>query len=199
MKRPAFTSAQAQELATVDPVWGRLWRFLWETGCRRGEALALTGAQLEPRGDDTTLVRIIEHALPDGTAWRPKRPASVRAILVPSTVAPATMRMAYAFMPEIPRPVHAMRIKRALDAACDACGLPRAGTHAFRRGRIVQGLLAGAEPVQLSRTVGHASLKSTIAYVVHVPILGALPPSDAPPVANPSVGAYATSQRRANW
>jgi len=178
-----------------DPTWGPLFRFLWESGARVGEALALTGAQCEATEAGTT-VRIEPHELPDGSTWRPKRPASIRSLRLPPRVVPSTLPCAYVFLPDR-RPVFNVQVNRALARRCATLGLPRYTSHDFRRYRITQALLAGAEPLQLSRAVGHASLKTTAGYVRHVPLLCELCPSDAEPVANPAAAAW--KEPGAHW
>lgn len=176
-------------LATAPAEYAELYRFLAESGCRRGEALALTGAQVE-RTPERTVVRIEPHTLPGGRLWEPKTLHGTRALAIPPDVVPLACDSAYVFLPELKRPIHNTKVDRALTRHCESAGIPRVTYHAFRRFRITQALLAGAEPVALSRAVGHRTLATTLTYLRNVPMLHELPDVDAEPAVNPAAAAW---------
>jgi integrase len=177
-------------LASAPEGWREFYRFLALTGCRKGEALALTGAQVT-REDTRCVVRIEPHALPNAGYWHPKTTNSTRAIVLPTDAVPPASAGGWLLLPMLTRPVHNMVVDRALrDHTIDA-GIPHITSHAFRRMRITQALLAGAEPVALSRAVGHRSLLTTLGYLREIPMLCELPDLDAEPVPNPTAAAWA--------
>ena len=71
MREAILPSDLRRLLSSAPEGWRELYRFLALTGCRKGEALALTWAQVE-RQPDRTVVRIEPHELPDGSRWQPK-------------------------------------------------------------------------------------------------------------------------------
>jgi len=182
------TLAKLLQVAPDD--WGRLWGFLAQTGCRRGEALALTGAQID-REPTRDIVRVEPHTTPEGRVWAPKTSSGIRSLVLPPGTVPPALPSAYVFVPSVRRPVHNTTADRALNRQCAKAGIARVTSHDFRRMRITQALMAGAEPVALSRAVGHRSLATTIGYLRELPMLCELPPLDAEPVANTAGAAWA--------
>lgn len=177
-------------LRTADAQWASLYRFLALTGCRRGEALALTGAQVRHEAG-RVVVRIEPHTLPSGDKWRPKTTHGTRAIALCPDSVPRVCASAFVFVPMLKRPIHNSLLDRQLTRDCAEAGIGRFTSHAFRRFRITQALLAGAEPVALSRAVGHRSLATTLRYLRDVPMIHELPPVTAEPVVNPPAAAWA--------
>lgn len=193
----AYSARDLDRLAgALSPRWRAVFRFLWATGARCGEALALTPDCVEERAAGVVAIHIRPHVLPDGRAWRPKRPASVRTIVAAAACLPADWREGpYVFAGA--RTVDAAC--KALKKACVEVGVPYNGTHGFRRGRIVQALAAGADPNTVATAVGHASLLTTLTYVHAGGLEAALPDPDAPAQANPPASEWLKACRPKKW
>jgi integrase len=208
-ERPTLAQLRALADASKAP-WGPLFGFLLETGCRYGEAAALTWAQVDPGSavGDPWVIRVEPHTLPDGSLWRPKRPASVRALEVaPAAICDLSRRnpgfstvSGLVFFPSRQRPPARSAVSDYLRRTAAKLGLPPGcGTHDFRRARIAQALAAGADPNTVAACVGHRSLRSTVVYLRDVPVRCALPPLGADEVANPAAQKYLGLSRPANW
>lgn len=169
--------------------WADLYHFQAETGCRVSEALALTWECVEiihgedyyipaenpagfctVRGRDTAIVRVQPHDLPDGSEWIPKRPASVRAMVValealrPAEGSSAPPGGSLVFFPGRDRPPSRQAAHKALKRLHG----PEAKSHDFRRAFITRQLSEGVDPWTLARYVGHRSLRSMLPYLVSV-------------------------------
>lgn len=189
----------------VPAPWGRLFSLLRYTGARYSEVANLTRECLRPApsGGRDVFIDIKPHTLPDGTLWRPKRPASVRSLRVPGALALAYLEGpdpgALIFWPGRPRPVSVRQANRELERVCTRLGLRQVRTHDFRRARIAQALAAGADPNTVRAAVGHRSLATTVGYLRDVPVQGALPPLDAEAVDNPVAAQYVPLYRKKTW
>jgi integrase len=201
--KTTLTPTQVQHILRVMPLhWYKVYRFQWETGCRISEALNLTNDCVE-----FPLVRFREHRLPNGSMWRPKRPASVRSIRLSPHLEDLfdvndIMPTRLVFFPKLVKPFTLRAALNALQTAATIAlvHLGRAvGTHDIRRARIVQALAAGADPNTVARAVGHASLSTTIGYIIHTPMIAALPPTNAEAIDNPVVADWAATLRPKNW
>lgn len=179
--------------------WAGAFRLQAELGARVGEVLALRAADIERSADGRSIVRIQEHEFPDGTVWRPKSPAAIRALLAGSewadlaaTIAPESLL----FFPTLPRPPSrqlALYHLRRLSGNRTLC------THDLRRARIVQSLKAGADPATVARAVGHRNLWTTLKYVVNIPLLCELPPQEAAEQANGAATKWQAALQPASW
>lgn len=193
----AYTSRDLDRLAgELSPRWRAVFHFLWATGARCGEALALTPDCVEARAPGVVAIHIRPHELPNGRLWRPKRPASVRTIICPDGALPPDWGAGPYVFPGA-RTVDAAC--KALKRACARADVPYNGTHGFRRGRIVQALAAGADPNTVATAVGHASLLTTLTYVHAGGLEAALPDPDAPAQANPPAAEWLKAARPKKW
>ena len=181
--------------------WHALFTTLLETGARYSEIATLTREQV---GIDS--IRIEPHVLPSGREWRPKRPASVRTLVVGGDLAASLAGMTASreagvliFWPERAEPVQSRTANYMLKKHCLRLGVPPFSTHQFRRVRIAQSLQAGGDPNTVRAAVGHRSLLTTIGYLRDVPVRGELPALGAEAVANPAVAQYMSMARSKNW
>ncbi len=198
-------------LKYVSGHWIDLFRFQWETACRIGEALHLTNECV-----DFPNVAFQEHKLPCGGIWKPKLPSSVRKLRLPpecETLVDTASRVPveFVFYPSREKAPTLRAALNALQGAAEKAGvqvyhkrkgelIPRlVGTHDLRRARIAQALAAGADPNTVARAVGHASLHTTVQYVVDTPMLAALPSSFADAIDNPVVAEWAAAFRPKKW
>lgn len=201
LKRTRATLPQLLEVVRrAREPWGTLFGFLLETGARYGEAAALTWDQIEPTSCGHLRVKIEPHALPSGKWWRPKRPASVRSLLInPTILSPTGTGPGLIFFPARKSPPSRSSVCEYLARLSRALNFPPVQTHDFRRARIAQALAAGADPNTVRAAVGHRTLLSTMAYLVDTPVQAALPPLDAGAVSNPLAQQYLPHFRPAGW
>jgi integrase len=178
-----------------------LFTTLLETGGRYMEIATLTPAQL---GTDS--IRIEPHFLPDGSWWRPKRPASTRSTIVSCDMLEALREAARGlpehaliWWPEKESPTQSRTANYYLRKHCLRLNLPVFSTHQLRRVRITQSLAAGADPNTVRAAVGHRSLITTVRYMQDVPVRGVLPSLDAEPAKDPVVSQYMFMARNKNW
>lgn len=186
-------------LENCSPHWRAVFRCALTLGARIGEVLALTTDCVEPGPGGRVVVHVRPHTLPNGKEWRPKRPASVRSLLVEPTpeLALAADAVGVHWVYDKARTPRAAQL--ALKKACTLAGVPYNGTHDFRRARIVQALAAGADPNSVASAVGHASLATTMQYVTTGGLVAELPPVDAPATPNPAAAEWLKPTRRKNW
>lgn len=178
--------------------WRKLFHTMLYTGARYMEIATLTPEQV---GMDS--IKIEPHTLPDGSLWRPKRPASVRSIVISHEFAASLYASAQPgqliFFPNKERPTNARTANYFLEKFCKKLGVRYFSTHQMRRVRITQALEAGANPHSVRAAVGHRSLMTTIKYMDDVPVRGELPNVDAEPVDDPVCAQYMFLTRRKNW
>ena len=187
--------------------WAALYHFQEHTGVRVGEALALTwecveirpctnafpGAVPKPAG---AVVHIRPHTLPDGREWRPKRPASVRAMIVGLDALGATRELSGAglvFFPGRTKPP----CRQAAWKALKRLRGPEARSHDLRRAFITAKLSEGVDPWSLARYVGHRSLRSMLPYLIAVNAPVELITNGSTPV--PPAAHWAAALQSANW
>jgi integrase len=190
MKWPTLETIQTALQAVARPEWRSLFAVCLETASRYGEIAALTWDQV-----DAGLARIEPHTLPDGSSWRPKSPSGIRAV-TSETLASLPRSEGLVFFPGRERPPHNRTANYFLDRACQRACVERFTTHALRHARITHALAAGADPNSVRAAVGHRSLKTTVNYMYNVPVIGSLPPLEAPQVVDPAVAQYLPLVRR---
>lgn len=200
MKKHGFTHAEASAIvALADPPWNHIFRLLWETGARLSEVTHLT-VDCVQADNGACVLEFKEHTLPDGSTWKPKRPASIRAVRVPPWPIPQVPPGTLLFFPGKPRPPRRPTALWFLRKALQRAGLPTEyATHCFRRGRITQALEAGADPHVVSRAVGHGSLTTTFGYLTYNPLLTELPDPAALPAPNAAVSKWQSTYRPREW
>lgn len=206
MTGPTLADAQRVLAALPDP-WDQLLGLLLETGGRYSEIAALTWECIS-FSESYALLAIKPHRLPNGSEYKPKRPASVRSLRVALERAPGRLQnrrepkcgSSLVWWPERAAPVQARTANWQLARACSRLGVARFSTHHLRHLRITQALAAGADPNSVRAAVGHRSLGTTIGYLRDVPVQGALPDLEAGAVPNPVAAQYlAFGARAKNW
>lgn len=184
-------------LAACPPEWQKLFGVMLETGARYMEIATLMPEQV---GIDS--LKIEPHFLPDGTWWKPKRPASLRTVIIRQDLA-EQLRSAepgkLIFFPHKSYPTHAKTGNYFLQKTCKTLHIPTFTTHQLRRVRITQALEAGANPHTVRAAVGHRSLLTTVAYMNDIPVRAELPCLEAEPVPDPAVSQYLSMTRAKNW
>lgn len=165
-----------------------LWRLLFTTGMRRGEALGLRWDDLDLDGTPPTLT--ISRQLADvdwgkPTFAPPKNKKGRRLVLDPDTTeALRKLRTAQArerlllgsgyldhglvFCFENGKPYHPDRVTKAFQEQTLKLGLPRVPLHHARHA-VASHMLANGSPVNVvQRRLGHANAATTLGYYAHV-------------------------------
>jgi site-specific recombinase XerD len=140
--------------------------FLWATGARISEALAVTPADLDvDRG--AAKLRTLKRSRKDGTGQK-KTPH--RICPIPGGYLSETLAVCVANRTEPDRPIwnwgrqHAWRVvSAALQAA--GCDRQRSRPHAIRHGHAVHAVLNGVPLNLIQRQLGHASITTTAIYL----------------------------------
>lgn len=184
--RPGLTNTEAEAIsAAAIPPWRALFLALFETGARYEEIANLRWHAVTRSADSIAV--LIERA---------KTAAGRRTVLVPLQAAVrcglggSGAPDGLVYFPEkgrAPRWSTALHHLRRAQAASGVRPGEILGTHSFRRGRISQALLAGANPLAVQAAVGHKRLTTTLKYVRMENVTAALPSAEAKPATNPAV------------
>lgn len=148
-------------------VYKRFYTFLYYTGCRRGEAMALTKADVD--GKTVSLNKSIRRHK-DG--FRPlKNRYSRRSIILTDKAYEAIKPLLnvegdfiFGGLESLP----ATSITRTFDKALAAAGLPHYRIHDLRHSFISNAILNGIDIVSISRYVGHANIEMTLNRYSHL-------------------------------
>ena len=155
-----------------------LWHTLMATGCRVGEALALTWADV---GFDDSCIRIDKTLQRLGGEWvtgRPKTAAGERTIALPAE-AVAVLRQQrgrqvlqgiagdLVFANLAGGPLHTSTVAHALRRECDRLGVPRVTPHGLRHLHASLLLDAGLPVPTVSARLGHATPAVTMSIYAH--------------------------------
>ncbi len=148
-------------------VYKRFYSFLYYTGCRRGEALALTKADI--KGKTASLNKSIRR-YKDG--FRPlKNRYSKRSIILSDKAYDSIEPLLDTegdFIFGGTEPLPTTSISRNFDAALKKAGLDHYRIHDLRHSFISNAILNGVDIVSISRYVGHANIEMTLNRYSHL-------------------------------
>ncbi len=164
-----------------------LWVFLAATGCRIGEALGLTWADVEWASGKVRIRWSLQFANGSWHLQEPKTRAGVRELLLPAEAMEALARqrqqqerwrekagetwadaLGLVFTGRDGRPLWRKSIVRAMRQACQRLGLPPLSPHGLRHLHISLLLEAGLPLTQVARRAGHSSPYVTAMLYAHV-------------------------------
>ena len=163
----------AAAVSTVEqPGYAMLFRFLFLTGCRKGEALALTWQDVDLTSGAVHICKSVSNKVRANGKWysitTPKNVGSDRTVYLPSFF--CKMLKAYKeeqatagpflFGGEDPFP-H-ITIDRRFHQAADAAGVKRIRIHDLRHSCASLLIHKGVSIVAVSRHLGHSSVKQTL-------------------------------------
>jgi integrase len=162
---------------TADHPLHPLWVFLATTGCRLGEALALTWADVDLVAGTITVTKSAQRINGQWVTTEPKTQAGTRTIAVPAeTVAAlrrqATYRLAHGAGPlvfgnELGQPLTNGRIAWHMRQGCHRLGLPSLSPHGLRHLHASLLLAEGLPLPEVSRRLGHANPSITAQVYSH--------------------------------
>lgn len=167
----------AAVIACAGETYAPVIAFLAGTGCRIGEALGLTWADLDLRGERTA--RIAMQANRQGQRVPLKTTSSRRTIDLPASLVARLAALKLASDDTSPQGfVFASATGSALDgpnvaarglrAACKAAGVPVVGPHALRHAHASALLADGWDLAAVSRRLGHSSVATTATFYAHL-------------------------------
>ena len=155
--------------------------FLYISGCRRGEALALTWSDVNLTTGAVSIKKSVAFKVHDGdNAYRitsPKNTSSIRTIYIPvffrerlqaykAWQAQNYTTEGFIFCGSSPLP--ATSIDREIRTASAAAGVKRIGVHGFRHSNASLLLHKGASIVAVSKHLGHKNTQQTLNTYAHM-------------------------------
>lgn len=189
--RPAWTAAQARAFlaaadAAGDPMRA-LWRYLLDTGCRKGEALALAWPDLDLDAGTARVWRTVRKDAAGREVVGPRTKTGRERVL---TLAPATVAALRAHRAgQLARKVRLRPVWQETGLVFDngrggmmptatlddrlaraqrGLGLPRLAPHGLRHTSATLAVLAGVPLPVVQRRLGHASITMTVDIYAHV-------------------------------
>lgn len=148
-------------------VYKRYYTFLYYTGCRRGEALALSAADVS--GKTVNLNKSIRNYNKGYTPL--KNRYSKRTILLSDKAYEAIeplLQLDGDFLFGGLEPIPVTNITRNFDKALAKAGLPHYRIHDLRHSFVSNAILNGIDIVSISRYVGHANIEMTLNRYSHL-------------------------------
>ncbi len=170
-----FTAA----IATVEqPGYAMLFRFLFLTGCRKGEALALTWQDVDLTSGAVHICKSVSNKVRENGKWysitTPKNVGSDRTVYLPSFFCEmlktykAEQNAAGPFLFGGEDPFPHITIDRRFHQAADAAGVKRIRIHDLRHSCASLLIHKGVSIVAVSRHLGHSSVKQTLDTYSHM-------------------------------
>lgn len=158
--------AKAMSFCT-NPIYRAFFVFLYHTGCRRGEAMALLKADIH--GDRAELNKSIRR--PTSLHNRLKNAQSKRSILLDSYVLAEIkplMELEGEYVFGGLEPLRPTSIERHFKRACRDAGVKVVRIHDLRHSFISNAILNGANIVSVSKYVGHKNVTQTLNTYSHI-------------------------------
>lgn len=163
-----------------DEPYRALFTFLFYTGCRKAEALALTWDDIDFDNATVTINKTYTRkvrGVPYKIENTPKTDSSIRTIKLPGIVINALkspyfdVREVFVFGDKAPLPENTLRrrLERYLDRAIEEnSSLPRLTFHEFRHSHASLLISNGISIVTVSKRLGHSSINETLKTYAHL-------------------------------
>lgn len=169
----------AAAVSTVkQPGYAMLFRFLFLTGCRKGEALALTWQDIDLKTGAVHICKSVSNKVRDNGKWysitTPKNVGSDRTVYLPTFF--CDMLQSYKteqgtlgpFVFGGADPFPHITIDRRFHQAADAAGVKRIRIHDLRHSCASLLIHKGVSIVAVSHHLGHSSVKQTLDTYSHM-------------------------------
>lgn len=150
-------------------VYKRFFIFLYHTGCRRGEAMALQKKSITI--DDGRYYAKIENSIRRGNIKTLKNPQSKRIILLDNMSSEAIrplMSVEGDFIFGGLAPLSPTTITRYFDNALKLAGLEHYRIHDLRHSFVSNAILSGINVVSVSKYIGHSDIERTLNTYSHL-------------------------------
>jgi integrase len=159
-------------IAAVSPKFKTFFNFLYVTGCRKGEALALTVSDIDFGACRATIYKSVTNKTTKGayTVTTPKNNASVRSVELPEWLVAAIKEEApkkgYLFGGE--RPYSTTHLDRVFAEGIAKSGVKRIRIHDLRHSCASLLISQGVPIVAVSRRLGHSDIEQTLNTYSHM-------------------------------
>lgn len=156
-----------------DPIYRCLFRFLYITGCRKGEALALTPKDLNPLNCTVSITKSLTRKV-DGRAYAitsPKNMASNRIIDLPRSIMDDLIALTPRdsnFLFGGDKPLADNTVNRRFRQWAEMSGVKRIRIHDLRHSSASYLLSEGVTVVAVSKRLGHSDIEQTLNTYSHV-------------------------------
>lgn len=159
-----------------DPAYHAFFHTLYGTGCRKGEALALSPADLDRAEATLRIEKSLTRKTEKGSyaITTPKNKTSNRTIPISSQLRDELAALADTLPPGAPflfggkAPLAERTIDRRYAVGTAAAGLPKITIHALRHSHASHLLSAGVPIVAVSKRLGHANVTQTLNTYAHM-------------------------------
>lgn len=159
-----------------DPVYHAFFHTLYGTGCRKGEALALSPADLDRENATLCIEKSLTYKTKSGryAVTTPKNKTSNRTLPISSQLRDELSALADTLPPNAPFlfggsvPLAQRSIYSRYDVGTAAAGLPKITIHALRHSHASHLLSAGVPIVAVSKRLGHANVTQTLNTYAHM-------------------------------
>lgn len=179
----ALTDAELKGFfaAAAESSYLHLFRFLAATGCRAGEAAALTAADIDYKAGTISISKTVS-VNTSGKAYVDPTTKSKRARVIGLTddvrrILADQAALLDGLFPKV-RPMYifpapsggiatAVTLDKIIYKICDAAKIPRFSLHAFRHTYATRAIQCGMQPHELQQHLGHASITLTMDLYYH--------------------------------
>jgi integrase len=178
-RKDAWTPEQLRAFldGTREHTLGPLWTFLACSGCRLGEALALTWGDVDLAAGRVTIAKSVQRIGGEYVTSEPKTAAGVRAITLPGEAIEALRLQAerrlaqgggaLVFANGEGEPLHRSTVAHATRRECARLGLPPVTPHGLRHLHASLLLAQGLPVPAVSQRLGHANSAITLSVYSH--------------------------------
>lgn len=167
--------------AVSAPDYQMFFRVLYITGCRRGEALALTWEDVDFEKCEISITKTVTFKLTNGDRnykiTTPKNVGSNRTVTIPRYLADdlrvyrawqSANKPAQAFLFSGDRPLPPTSIDRVMANACASADVPKIRIHDIRHSCASLLIHKGVSIVAVSRRLGHSNIEQTLNTYSHM-------------------------------
>lgn len=178
-RKPLWTAEQVCAFldGTRDHWLNPLWSLLVFSGCRVGEALALTWRDVDLAAGLIVISKSVQRIDGEWVVTEPKTRASIRTVSLPHEALAGLERQAekrlsqggghLVFASTENQPIHGTSVAHAMRRECDRLGLPRVTPHGLRHLHASLLLAQGLPIPAVSQRLGHANPAITMTVYAH--------------------------------
>ena len=159
--------------AIEDPLYNCFFRFLYVSGCRKGEAYAITFDDIDESAGTVKITKSVTRKDPSApyAITTPKNASSNRTVFLPQGLIKDMMALKQdgdTFVFGGTRPLPDRTVTRVLDRACEKAGVKRIRLHDFRHSCASLLISKGVSIVAVSKRLGHTNIEQTLNTYSHM-------------------------------
>lgn len=159
-------------LSKQSPRYIALFCLLFWTGCRIGEALALTPMDIDLTNRQMSITKTYTRLHKKGVIQKPKTPASIRRVALPSflctILADWIKRAGIEPNARLFEELELTSIEQTFHKHAEKIGLPRIRVHDLRHSHASLLATLGVSPVVIKERLGHENISTTIDTYSHL-------------------------------